>query len=250
MLVRCKNVVSSDGIASTLGIMQKSAWLLSSAVPLVLRNAGGGKLGGWCEVDETFSGGRLGSMHEAKRKKVVNGRGATGKTVVMGTLERGGKVKTHVTAERDKKTLHGKINDHVEPGAHVMRDELISYWGLEENYTHSVINHAEAYVDGIASTDELENFWSLLKRALGGTYVAVEPFHLLRYIDEQSFATITVGPTTRGASSRSSRKSQASVSRSLRSPVGGCRRRTNGKPVIEGSTGLSYRRQERGKRKP
>lgn len=139
------------------------------------------------EVDETFIGGKARNMHLAKRKKAITGRGPTGKTVVMGMLERGGKVRAHVIAERDKKTLHDKTADHVEAGSHVMTDELVSYWGLQENYTHSIINHAEAYVDGIVSTNGLENFWSLLKRALGGTYVAVEPFHLFRYIDEQSF---------------------------------------------------------------
>lgn len=150
------------------------------------------------EVDETFIGGKARNMHLAKRKKAITGRGPTGKTVVMGMLERGGKVRAHVIAERDKKTLHGKTADHVEAGSHVMTDELVSYWGLQENYTHSVINHAEAYVDGIVSTNGLENFRSLLKRALGGTYVAVEPFHLFRYIDEQSFRYNNCGTNDAG----------------------------------------------------
>ena len=187
MLVSCKNGVSSYEIASTLGITQKSAWHLLHRIRLVLQGADGGKLGGTVEVDETFIGGKARNMHLAKRKKVITGRGATGKTVVMGMLERGGKVKTHVIAERDKKTLHGKINDHVEPGTHVMTDELIAYWGLEGNYTHSVINHAEEYVRGTVHTNTMENFWSLVKRALGGTYISVEPFHLFRYLDEQAF---------------------------------------------------------------
>ena len=187
MLVSCKNGVSSYEIASTLGITQKSAWHLLHRIRLVMQGADGGKLGGTVEVDETFIGGKARNMHLAKRKKAITGRGATGKTVVMGMLERGGKVKTHVIAERDKKTLHGKISDHVEPGTHVMTDELIAYWGLEGNYTHSVINHAEEYVRGTVHTNTMENFWSLVKRALGGTYISVEPFHLFRYLDEQAF---------------------------------------------------------------
>lgn len=167
-----------------------------SKVGLVYASAGSarhaGRLRRWqAKVKQkwtkTFIGGKARNMHLAKRKKAITGRGPTGKTVVMGMLERGGKVRAHVIAERDKKTLHDKTADHVEAGSHVMTDELVSYWGLQENYTHSVINHAEAYVDGIVSTNGLENFRSLLKRALGGTYVAVEPFHLFRYIDEQSF---------------------------------------------------------------
>lgn len=187
MLVSCKNGVSSYEIASTLGITQKSAWHLLHRIRLVLQGADGGKLGGIVEVDETFIGGKARNMHTAKRKKVITGRGTTGKTVVMGMLERGGKVKTHVIAERDKKTLHAKIADHVEPGTEVMTDELVSYWGIAENYTHNVINHAEEYVRGTIHTNGMENYWSLVKRALTGTYISVEPFHLFRYLDEQAF---------------------------------------------------------------
>jgi transposase-like protein len=188
MLANCKNGVSSYEIARSIGVTQKSAWFMLQRLRLATQDTfDGGKLDGVVEVDETFIGGKARNMHTAKRKKVIQGRGATGKTVVMGMLERGGKVRAHVIEGRDKKTLHSKIAEHVEPGAHVMTDELVSYWGLEENYTHSVINHAEKYVDGLVSTNGMENFWSLLKRGLNGTYVAVEPFHLFRYIDEQAF---------------------------------------------------------------
>ena len=188
LLSNSKNGISSHELARSLGVTQKSAWFMLQRVRLAMQDGfDGGKLKGQVEVDETFIGGKARNMHIAKRKKAITGRGATGKTVVMGMLERGGKVKAHVIAERDKKTLHAKIGENVEAGSHVMTDELISYWGLDQSYTHSVINHAEAYVDGIVSTNGLENFWSLLKRALGGTYIAVEPFHLFRYIDEQSF---------------------------------------------------------------
>jgi transposase-like protein len=188
LLCNSKNGISSYELSRSLGVTQKSAWFMLQRVRLAMQDGfDGGKLKGQVEVDETFIGGKARNMHLAKRRKTIQGRGATGKTVVMGMLERGGKVKAHVIAERDKKTLHGKIEDHVEAGSHVMTDELISYWGLEKNYMHSVVNHAEAYVDGIVSTNGLENFWSCLKRSLGGTYIAVEPFHLFRYIDEQSF---------------------------------------------------------------
>jgi hypothetical protein len=68
-----------------------------------------------------------------------------------------------------------------------MTDELLSYDALDSDYAHKVINHAERYVDGNVHTNRMENFWSLLKRAIGGTYVSVEPFHLFRYLDEQAF---------------------------------------------------------------
>ncbi len=199
LLSNSKNGISSYELSRSLGITQKSAWFMLQRIRLAMQDGfDGGKLKGQVEVDETFIGGKARNMHLAKRKKAITGRGATGKTVVMGMLERGGKVKAHVIAERDKKTLHAKIGEHVESGSHVMTDELISYWGLEESYTHSVINHAERYVDGIVSTNGLENFWSLLKRGLNGTYVAVEPFHLFRYIDEQAFRFNNRGTTDAG----------------------------------------------------
>jgi hypothetical protein len=105
----------------------------------------------------------------------------------MGMLERGGKVETVVVADRHKKTLQAEVRTHITPGVHAMTDELLSYEGLAEDYTHNVINHAEKYVDGIVHTNGMENYWSLAKRALHGTYVSVEPFHLFRYLDEQAF---------------------------------------------------------------
>ncbi len=111
----------------------------------------------------------------------------SGKTVVMGMLQRGGKVRTAVIEDRNKPTLHGHVEANVALGANVFTDELVSYWGLEEKYVHEIINHAEQYVRGNVHTNGMENFWSLLKRGLNGTYVSVEPFHLFRYIDEQAF---------------------------------------------------------------
>jgi transposase-like protein len=190
MLCNCRNGVSSYEIARATGIAQKSAWHLLHRLRSALQPVDGGKLGvagGVIEVDESFIGGKARNMHTAKRKAAIQGRGATGKTVVMGMLERGGKVRTMVVANRDKKTLQGEIQKHVAPGADVMTDELLSYDGLHKDYTHRVINHAERYVDGMIHTNGMENYWSLVKRALHGTYVSVEPFHLFRYLDEQAF---------------------------------------------------------------
>jgi len=145
------------------------------------------KLSGDVEVDETFIGGKARNMHRSRRKKIIKGRGANGKIVVMGLLERGGKVRATVVPDRNKPTLQNEVATHVEPGSHVFTDELLSYWGLNETYTHQIINHAEEYVRGHVHTNGMENFWSLLKRNLDGTYVAVEPYHLFRYIDEQAF---------------------------------------------------------------
>jgi len=86
-----------------------------------------------------------------------------------------------------KRTLQAEIRTHVEPGSELFTDALASYGGLEAEYIHQVIDHAEAYVNGEVHTNGIENFWSLLKRGINGTYVSVEPFHLFRYLDEQAF---------------------------------------------------------------
>jgi transposase-like protein len=113
--------------------------------------------------------------------------GVGGKAPVLGILERGGEVRTTVVPNRRKHALHGEIKRHVEEGSAVYTDALMSYQDLRPTFAHQVIDHAERYVDGRVHTNGLENFWSLLKRSIGGTYVSVEPFHLFRYLDEQSW---------------------------------------------------------------
>jgi len=105
----------------------------------------------------------------------------------MGLLERHGEVRTMVVSNTKRKSLQGEVSKHVEQGSTVYSDALRSYRTLGENYIHNVINHAETYVKGHVHTNGIENFWSLLKRTLGGTYISVEPFHLFRYLDEQAF---------------------------------------------------------------
>jgi transposase-like protein len=105
----------------------------------------------------------------------------------MGILQRGGEVRTKVIASRKKKELQAEVRKHVEAGAALYTDALLSYDGLAGDYAHKVVDHAVQYVDGRVHTNGLENFWSLLKRGINGTYVSVEPFHLFRYLDEQAY---------------------------------------------------------------
>ncbi len=187
MLVNSKNGISSWEIHRSIGVTQKTAWFMLQRGRLAMQGDTHGKLSGEVEVDETFIGGKARNMHVAKRKAKITGRGTSGKTVVMGMLKRGGKVRTVVVDNRDKETLQGHVEKNVRAGSNVFTDELVSYWGLDEKYVHEIINHAEQYVNGNVHTNGMENFWSLLKRGLHGTYVSVEPFHLFRYIDEQAF---------------------------------------------------------------
>jgi transposase-like protein len=107
--------------------------------------------------------------------------------MVVGLLERGGKVRVSVSKSRRKKELQAYVRAHIEPGAEVFTDALKSYQGLDSEYLHQFVDHTVEYVKGHVHTNGMENFWSLLKRMLKGTYVSVEPFHLYRYLDEQSF---------------------------------------------------------------
>ncbi len=126
-------------------------------------------------------------MHVSKRQRRITGTGGKDKTAVMGIMQRGGKVRSVVIPNRKKKALQEEVKKHVEAGAALYTDALLSYEGLASDYAHQVVDHAVQYVDGRAHTNSLENFWSLLKRGISGTYVSVEPFHLFRYLDEQTF---------------------------------------------------------------
>jgi transposase-like protein len=145
------------------------------------------KLSGHVEVDETFIGGKARNMHRADKARKIHGTGGCGKVAVMGLLERHGEVRTMVVSNVRRKSLRTEINAHVEPRSMVYTDAFRSYNDLNYDYMHNVINHAEKYVEGNVHTNGIENFWSLLKRTIGGTYVSVEPFHLFRYLDEQAF---------------------------------------------------------------
>ena len=191
MLVNCKNGVSSMEIHRTLGITQKSAWFMLQRLRLALQEKSFVKLGGpgsEVEVDETFIGGKARNMHKIRRDKMKNsGRENWGKAIVMGMLERDGMVRAKVVPDRRKPALRDAIFDNIDAGTVLYTDEHPAYMAVDSDYVHKVINHLEHYVDGTVHTQGIENFWSLLKRQLTGTYVSVEPFHLFRYVDEQAF---------------------------------------------------------------
>jgi transposase-like protein len=188
MVANCKNGVSSWEIHRDLGVTQKTAWFMLHRARLAMQGKDGGKIGGpgkEVEADETMIGGKARNMHPARRNKMRN-RDNFGKAIVSAVLERHGKVRATVVPNRRKPAIQVHVREHVEAGATIYSDELKSYDGLDE-YAHEVINHAETYVNGQIHTNGMENFWSLLKRGLKGTYVSVEPFHLFRYVDEQAF---------------------------------------------------------------
>jgi transposase-like protein len=187
MIANCKNGISSWEIHRAIGVTQKTAWFMLHRVRLAMQGEHAGKLAGEVEVDETFIGGKSRFMHKDKRERVITGTGGKDKAIVMGMMERGGNVRAFVVDNRRGSELQKQVREHVEAGAAIFSDELQSYQGLDADYRHAVVDHAVEYVNGNVHTNNLEGFWSLLKRGLHGTYVSVEPFHLFRYIDEQAF---------------------------------------------------------------
>jgi transposase-like protein len=187
MLTNCKNGVSSYEIARDVRVTQKSAWFMLQRIRLAMQDEFfGSKLNGEVEVDETFIGGKARNMHKS-RKAQLTGRIDDDKAVVVGFMERGGKVRTQIVTQRRKHNLQPLVREQVQAGAALYTDALMAYTGLDTDYAHQVVDHAVEYVHGRVHTNTLENFWSLVKRGLHGTYVSVEPFHLFRYLDEQMF---------------------------------------------------------------
>jgi transposase-like protein len=194
MMVSAKNGISSYELHRALGVTQKSAWFMSHRIRAALKSGGFGqnfKLGGEggpVEVDETFIGGKAKNMHRSRAKRYGQLGTNKGKTVVMGILDRDlRQVRAKVIPNVKRETLQREIMREVKHGATVFTDEHVGYDNLHRRFIHEFVKHAERYVDGEVHTNGIENFWSLLKRTLSGTYVAVEPFHLERYVDEQIF---------------------------------------------------------------
>ena len=187
LIVNAKNGISSYEIHRAIGVTQKTGWFMLHRIRYALENGTFEKIKGEVEVDETFIGGKAKNMHKDKRAKLIQGRGSVGKIAVMGLLERKGNVRAKVIEKTDKKTLHGEVIANVETGANLFTDEWRGYSGLDSDYVHEVINHSVEYVRGNVHTNGIENFWSLLKRTIRGTYVSVEPYHLQKYLNEQIF---------------------------------------------------------------
>jgi transposase-like protein len=195
LVVNCKNGVSSYEIARDLAVTQKTAWFMLHRIRRALQQGSweklGGSDGGPVEVDETFIGPLPQKMHRARRLKrqtALDGAGSD-KAIVMGMLDRElREVRAKVIPNVKRETLQNEILAGVEKNSTVYTDQWPGYDKLgKEGFVHETVNHLNHYVRGQIHTQGMDNFWSLLKRGLRGTYVAVEPFHLSRYTDEQVF---------------------------------------------------------------
>jgi transposase-like protein len=187
LVTNCKNGISSYELHRSVGVTQKTAWFMNHRIRLAMQKGSLDKLGDDVEIDETYIGGKARNMHADVKARKITGRGGKDKAVVVGMLERGGEVRLKHVDRPKKRTLEKIIDQTVMPGSRVYTDALRSYDDLGNWYRHQVIDHSVSYVEGLVHTNGMENFWSLLKRTIGGTYVSVEPFHLHRYLDEQAF---------------------------------------------------------------
>lgn len=185
-IANAKNGISSCELARALDITQKSAWFMLHRIREAMRTGSFRKLNGPVESDETFIGGLAKNMHAAKRAEKIQGRGAYGKTAVQGIVERGGEVRTFVVENTDAKSLQGNIYRNVEQNSVVYTDSA-SGSGLVRNYIHATVDHAVEYVRGQVHTNGIENFWSLLKRCVKGTWTHIDPAHVGRYADEEAW---------------------------------------------------------------
>jgi transposase-like protein len=201
-IVNDKNGISSWELHRALGVTQKTAWFMLHRIRLGMslqrkgfgsaarpKMGDGGKGGTAVEVDETFIGGQKKNMHKDKRVRYEARGGSSGKTIVHGMLDRNlREVRAKVVPDVRRETLQNEILKNVKYGTTVYTDEAVAYeQGMQWRFVHDVVNHSQTYVKGQVHTQGIENFWSLLKRTLRGTYVAVEPYHLDRYLDEQIF---------------------------------------------------------------
>ena len=189
LISNCKNGISSYELARALGVTQKSAWHMLHRLREAMTDETG-KIGGNgepVEVDETFVGGKVMNMHKSKLDKGKAYQGQGNKTIVFGMLERGGRVKARVIGDRKRQQIEPAMAEAITPGADIITDEFSTYAFASDAYSREVINHALEYVSGHVHTNGIENFWSLLKRGLKGTYISVEPFHLDAYVAEQVF---------------------------------------------------------------
>jgi len=196
MLVACKNGISSYELGKTIGVTQRTAWFMLQRIRKALHRGSFGdttKIGGGTpesevEVDETWVGGKARNMHKDRRLRYEQLGGHHGKAVVQGILDRElRQIRAKVIPNTTREVLQNEVLQNVKYGTKVYSDNAVGYDKLHYRFVHEFVNHAEKYVDGRIHTNGLENFWSLLKRGLRGTYVAVEPFHLFRYVDEQVF---------------------------------------------------------------
>jgi len=191
LVANCKNGISSYELARAVGVTQPTAWFMLHRIRLAMET-GTFRMDGPTEADTAYVGGKAENMHAKRRAKAIPGRGTAGKTPVHGVLKRTGEsgpsqVQAAVLGSEASASLLEEVRSRVRRGATVYTDEAPAYGMLCMTHVHQAVDHSREYAVGSIHVNGIENFWSLLKRTLRGTYVAVAPFHLGRYVAEQVF---------------------------------------------------------------
>jgi transposase-like protein len=190
LLCSSKKGMSAHQLHRMLGITYKSAWFMCHRIRYAMTQEPlASKLSGTVECDETYIGGKAHNMHASKRKVKIQGRGPVNKIPVVALVERGGRVRSQVVERVTGDNLKAVLREHVEPSAHIMTDEFVSYRGLDREFaSHQLVNHKDGeYVRGSVYMNTVEGFFSLLKRGVIGTYHHWSPQHLHRYLTEFDF---------------------------------------------------------------
>jgi transposase-like protein len=190
-----KKGISSLQLSKYIGVTQKTAWFMLQRIRHVFESGSFEKLSGEVEMDEAYVGGKDSNKHATKRTKYLTGKGSQGfgsknsKTPVVGMVERGGDLHAVVTSDTGSATLMGLVRKHIDIDATIYTDEHMPYRTLPKiGYKHESVNHGtKEFVNGMASTNTAESFWSHLKRGIDGIYHHVSPKHLQKYCDEYSY---------------------------------------------------------------
>ncbi|HAL44579.1 MAG TPA: IS1595 family transposase [Phycisphaerales bacterium] len=191
-IANCKNGISSHELARSIGVRQPTAWFMLHRIRTAMECGTPDKFDGTAEMDTTYIGGTAKNMHTSRREKLIQGRGAVGKTPVHGILQRGtenraSQINAAVIGTNGIGDTITHVKQIVKRGSQVCTDEARAYDNLSPDYVHQAVDHSVAYVNGNVHCNGVENFWSLFKRTIHGTYVAIAPFHLCRYVAEQVF---------------------------------------------------------------
>jgi len=191
-IANARNGISSHELGRAIGVTQKTAWFMLHRIREAMECRSFDKFDGPAEADTSYVGGKAENMHAKRREKVIRGRGAVGKIAIHGVLQRTteaspSQIRTTVIGEESAQRLLSDVRHNVRHGANVYTDSALAYGELCLTHVHQSVDHSQSYVEGNAHTNGLENFWSLFKRAVKGTYVAIAPFHVGRYVTEEAF---------------------------------------------------------------